>query len=322
MALNVSILYRGPLSSCNYGCTYCPFAKHRETREELEVDRQSLNRFVRFVEETPDVNAVFFTPWGEALIRPWYHDAIQRLGACTQIKRVSAQTNLAYNPKWLAACDPAKIALWCTYHPTETDEQTFLKRCKMLNEMGIAFSVGAVAMREHIDQIESLRAALSPETYFWINAYKRQASYYSEIDITRLTAIDPLFPVNMVHFASLNRACGTGRRTISIDGEGNVYRCHFIKDRLGNIYQQPLSDILIDRACTAQSCGCHIGYVYIEDLNLQSIYREGILERIPGEKLWIPGTLARSAATQFVADLLNREANSTTLTINGRLLPV
>ena len=31
--MNLSILYRGPLSSCNYGCEYCPFAKHRETRD-------------------------------------------------------------------------------------------------------------------------------------------------------------------------------------------------------------------------------------------------------------------------------------------------
>ena len=33
------ILYRGPLSSCNYGCPYCPFAKHHETAAELKVDR-------------------------------------------------------------------------------------------------------------------------------------------------------------------------------------------------------------------------------------------------------------------------------------------
>ena len=27
--MNLSILYRGPLSSCNYACGYCPFAKRR-----------------------------------------------------------------------------------------------------------------------------------------------------------------------------------------------------------------------------------------------------------------------------------------------------
>ena len=30
-----NILYRGPLSSCNYACDYCPFAKRAESRVEL-----------------------------------------------------------------------------------------------------------------------------------------------------------------------------------------------------------------------------------------------------------------------------------------------
>ncbi|MEN8446791.1 MAG: radical SAM protein, partial [Cyanobacteria bacterium J06555_13] len=29
--MNLSILYRGPLLSCNYGCEYCPFAKRQQT---------------------------------------------------------------------------------------------------------------------------------------------------------------------------------------------------------------------------------------------------------------------------------------------------
>ena len=37
MALNLSILYRGPLSSCNYDCAYCPFAKQSDSAEELEA---------------------------------------------------------------------------------------------------------------------------------------------------------------------------------------------------------------------------------------------------------------------------------------------
>jgi hypothetical protein len=46
VALSLSILYRGPLSSCNYACGYCPFAKRRETAAELARDREALARFV------------------------------------------------------------------------------------------------------------------------------------------------------------------------------------------------------------------------------------------------------------------------------------
>ena len=36
--VRLSILYRGPLASCNYGCEYCPFAKRKDSREALATD--------------------------------------------------------------------------------------------------------------------------------------------------------------------------------------------------------------------------------------------------------------------------------------------
>ena len=39
--MRLSILYRGPLSSCNYDCAYCPFAKRRETPAQLAAIIQS-----------------------------------------------------------------------------------------------------------------------------------------------------------------------------------------------------------------------------------------------------------------------------------------
>lgn len=70
--MNLSILYRGPLSSCNYGCDYCPFAKHMETAAEHEHDRVALTRFVSWVEQhAQDCISVFFTPGA----RRWYANA-------------------------------------------------------------------------------------------------------------------------------------------------------------------------------------------------------------------------------------------------------
>ncbi len=61
--MNLAILYRGPLSSCNYGCDYCPFAKHTETPEEHARDAQALQRFVDWVGgRASDRISVFFTP--------------------------------------------------------------------------------------------------------------------------------------------------------------------------------------------------------------------------------------------------------------------
>jgi len=65
---HLNVLYRGPLSSCNYGCLYCPFAKHHETATELAKDRSCLKRFTSWIVRQSDQTlSVLFTPWGEAL---------------------------------------------------------------------------------------------------------------------------------------------------------------------------------------------------------------------------------------------------------------
>ena len=119
--MNLAILYRGPLSSCNYGCPYCPFAKHHETRAEHAADQVALERFVAWVAAQSGVRiAVFFTPWGEALIRRRYQRAIVELTNLPNVTKVAIQTNLSARLDWAESCDRSRLGLWATYHPGET----------------------------------------------------------------------------------------------------------------------------------------------------------------------------------------------------------
>src|SRR5215472_10407250 len=102
--MQLSILYRGPLSSCNYGCAYCPFAKHIETAAELAEDRRALDRFVGWTAgRTGDSLGVLFTPWGEALIRRWYQGALIRLTNLPNVHKAAIQTNLSCKLDWVDA---------------------------------------------------------------------------------------------------------------------------------------------------------------------------------------------------------------------------
>jgi MoaA/NifB/PqqE/SkfB family radical SAM enzyme len=123
--------------------------------------------------------------------------------------------------------------------------------------------------------------ALSPEVYLWINAYKHQPDYYSQQEIRLFTTIDPLFPINNQYHPSQGRACRTGHSVISVDGEGTIKRCHFVKTTLGNIYDPDFAEVLQPRMCSNNTCGCHIGYVHMDDLKLYEVFGEGVLERIP-----------------------------------------
>ncbi|HMA37224.1 MAG TPA: STM4011 family radical SAM protein [Chloroflexia bacterium] len=280
--MNLSILYRGPLSSCNYACGYCPFAKHAESRAEHAADAAALERFVTWVAgRAADQIGILFTPWGEALIRKRYQQALARLTQLPHVVKAAIQTNLSCRLDWVDACDTRRLALWATYHPTQTSRARFLAQCAELDRRGVRYSVGVVGLRAQADEIEALRQALPPHVYLWINAYKRVPAYYAAEHLARFTAVDPLFPINAQDHASRGQACRTGHTVIAVDGDGTVRRCHFVKAPLGNIYTPGWEAILRPRPCPNQTCGCHIGYVHLPQLQLYDVFGDGVLERIP-----------------------------------------
>jgi MoaA/NifB/PqqE/SkfB family radical SAM enzyme len=280
--MNLSILYRGPLSSCNYACEYCPFAKRTETAVELTHDRQCLERFVGWVEaRTADAIGVLFTPWGEALVRKWYQAALSAITSLPHVARAAVQTNLSCKLDWVEECDKTKLALWCTFHPSETTRSRFLARCNELLARRVRFSVGVVGLKEHLTEIAALRSELPPDVYLWVNAYKREPDYYPPEMLTELTCIDPLFPLNNQYHASRGESCRAGASVISVDGDGTVRRCHFIKEPIGNIYAADFESCLRERLCTNDACGCHIGYVHLDRLKLYETFGSGVLERVP-----------------------------------------
>lgn len=276
-----SILYRGPLSSCNYACDYCPFAKTRNTREELADDARRLQRFIDWVAGRDEQIGILFTPWGEALIRRHYQQAFVRLGHLPNVWRVAAQTNLSGRLGWMRDCDLETVALWTTFHPTQTTLEKFLGKCRELDAIGARYSVGVVGFKEAWPQIVELRRALRDDIYLWINAYKRDPDYYDPDDIERFESIDPLFPINTRYHPSRGASCRAGATSFTVDGKGDVRRCHFIEEPIGNLWDGSFDDALRERPCTNEECGCHIGYVHMDRMGLDEVFGDGILERIP-----------------------------------------
>jgi MoaA/NifB/PqqE/SkfB family radical SAM enzyme len=281
MALDLSILYRGSLSSCNYGCEYCPFAKRTNTSIELANDKAELDRFVNWVidRDPTDKIGILFTPWGEALIHRYYQSAIAKLSHLPQVTKVAIQTNLSCDLDWVKDCNLDTLALWTTFHPTEVSIDRFLARCQILDVHHVKYSVGIVGLKEHQHQAQLLRQQLDPDVYLWVNAYKRQPDYYTPADLDLFTQIDRLFPINNQVYDTLGKPCRTGHKVITVDGEGTMRRCHFIPESIGNIYDSNFAESLFPRNCQNQVCRCYIGYVHLDELNLDKVYGDGILER-------------------------------------------
>ncbi|QNP74635.1 STM4011 family radical SAM protein [Streptomyces roseirectus] len=278
--MDLTLLYRGPLASCDYDCPYCPFAKRRDTPAQLRADRQALDRFTTWAtHQTDDTLSILFTPWGEGLVRSWYRRALADLSHLPHVRRVAIQTNLSCRTDWLTEADPATLALWCTYHPGQTPYDRFLTKCRDLAAKGIRHSVGVVGLPDHLDHARRLRADLPGHVYLWINA--AEGHTYDDASAADWTALDPLFPYSRHPHRSAGLPCRTGESVISVDGEGTVRRCHFVKAELGNLYDGSYREALKPRACPLAACDCHIGYVHLETLPLYDVFAGGVLERIP-----------------------------------------
>ena len=280
----LSILYRGSLLSCNYDCGYCPFAKAQDSRESLAKDATELNRFVDWVRQQTRPIRILFTPWGEAFIRRYYQDAITRLGQMPQVKRIAIQTNLSLSLSALKRCQSETLVLWCTYHPSQISREAFLKKCRWMLAEGMRFSVGMVGNRNELDEIAAMREALPSAVYLWVNANRDEQLDYQHNELELLKRLDPLFEHNLHQYPSLGKPCNTGSQVISVDGAGNVQRCHFVKQSLGNLYDGSFSET--HAPCPNHHCDCHIGYIHLPHLKLESIYRDGLLERIPQPAYW------------------------------------
>jgi sulfatase maturation enzyme AslB (radical SAM superfamily) len=283
MALELSILYRGSLSSCNYGCEYCPFAKRSNTAAELAQDQAELDRLVAWVSERDPADnlGILFTPWGEALIHGYYQQAIVRLSHLPQVRKVAIQTNLAGGLDWVPDCNLESMALWTTFHPGEVEIDRFLAQCRALDKYRAKYSVGIVGLKEHQGDALQLRQSLDPVVYLWVNAYKRQVGYYDAAEVDLFTQIDPLFAMNNQVYDTLGKPCNTGHTVVSVDGDGTMRRCHFVPEIIGNVYDPSFQEFLFPRTCQNQVCRCHIGYVHLPELNSKQVYGDGILERIP-----------------------------------------
>ena len=290
--MDLSILYRGPLASCDYDCSYCPFAKRRDTPRQLRADRDALAGFANWVgewrgERAGDKISVLFTPWGEALTRSWYRQTMTEFSHLSHVAKVAVQTNLSCRLDWLDAANLGTLALWCTYHPDQVDYERFLAKCLDLHERGVRYSVGVVGQPEHLDAANRLRADLPDDIYLWINA--AEGLTYSDDQAADWARIDALFPVSRFAHPSRGRDCRTGESVISVDGTGDVRRCHFVSrnepgQRLGNLYDGTFRPAAGPRPCPLDQCDCHIGYVHMPELGLYDTFAGGILERIPAHR--------------------------------------
>ncbi|WP_028546456.1 STM4011 family radical SAM protein [Paenibacillus taiwanensis] len=281
--MKATIYFRGSISSCNYDCPYCPFSKNTDSQQTFALDRLQVQTFVDWVTNQADSGhqlSLFFNPYGEGLIHRWYREALVNLSHMEHVNKVAIQTNLSAKLDWTRELNPQTAAFWVTYHPGQTVEKRFLQQCNKLYVQKIPFSVGVVGVKSAFHSITSLRKSLPEDVYMWVNAYKDKPEYYSAEDIAFLTELDPYFTLNAQDYDSMGKPCQAGEHVFYVQGDGRVKRCYKDRQVIGNLYKDGLTGISKIRPCRMKHCDCYIGYIHMDEQELDSVYGKHILERI------------------------------------------
>lgn len=296
----VSFTWRGSLKSCNYHCSYCPFSKHPQSERELLKDRQQWMAFCDEMETWAGElkpGALLVTPYGEALIHPWYWEGFGRLSRLEPLQAVGAQTNLSFPIREsLRLFEQAggireKLCLWATFHPEMTEGSRFADTCRQLTALGIRLSAGAVGVPADINRIRQLRSQLPESIYLWINPMDGLKRPYTKEEIAEFQKIDPFFAPAAACPSADPSMC---RSRLAIEGDGSIRSCTIGKRVKGNTEDgTPLwvRELLRRRdssdpgACHPGSCpsrcSCYLAYGGRKDYENKFYFGPWSIFRIP-----------------------------------------
>lgn len=289
---DLTIIYRGEITACNFRCSYCPFLTLFDTavfnttannNPILAREEKGLETLADFIKNAGSLPAItlLFAPRGEVLNLECYRRYITLLSRLPGVKQIVIQTNFTFPLSWLTECRQEKIALWITFHPEQQQMGPFLEKITRLSDFPVPFSVGMVGLKEYKKTARALRSALPNSHYLWINAYKRNKNYYSPEDITFFTSIDPLFPLNLTDYKSKGKACYAGQNSICLNSRGQVKACFFQEKVLGVLGETELQQLLNPAVCPNEQCTCYLGYMNLKELEMEKRYKH-IQARIPG----------------------------------------
>lgn len=285
--MSLLVLFRTRLEWCNYTCGYCPWnaTARRLPAEAFREDEARLARLLDRIADLAQEVEFFITPKAEYLVLPYWRAAVARLIALPQVQRVTVQTNLSFDvEEFLQTVNPRKLALWTTYHPTEMSEEeraALPDKWRFLKEGGIPFSVGIVGTRTNLSHLQALRRRLDPDIYLWVNAYQREPNYYRPEDLEAIRTIDPYFDLNNQYFPSRGRPCDAGHQAVYLDDEGNLRRCFFVGEVIGNLFVDGWRRLPEATPCPQPTCHCYVGQMHIVELGFREIYGENLAARIP-----------------------------------------
>lgn len=243
---------------CSLDCEYC-FG--RITDASIRVHSIKINKLLTTLDKTGKIFRISFTG-GEPTLVPNFIDACK---AITKKHYISFNSNLiAPNIKDFAdEINSSRVLhIHASFHYDELLKrdlvQRFIKNYNYLKERGFNIYAEAVAyptLKIHLDKVKKIAEVNSIDLSFAPFYGKYNDTIYPESYTVSELELFKISKSEISCFAQKENLCNAGNTAAVVFSNGNVYPCHQIKTKIGNIYEGINFNSEVIK-CPAKKCGC------------------------------------------------------------------
>jgi MoaA/NifB/PqqE/SkfB family radical SAM enzyme len=288
----ITLICPAPSRACNYRCEYCYHHEHGfdKNRAEMEIWEKAI---LTAVERIPRPLKFSMGTMGEPLFTPAWREVVYKILDYDHVQLVAFVSNLSHDLEdFFARVDGRRIGVMASLHPTEfkdhdRDLAIFLERISQLKELGVSIVVSQVLTPDCLENFnwyrEMIKARGIPVAGHILRGPYRGKMYpeaYSEEEIAKARSCcddAPFIYDYMSHALNpFGNRCTSGRYGFFMEYDGNVYNCHFARQKMGSIFDPVLWVRDENGFCTSQVCECQTTIGFQEKIDSQFITKNSL----------------------------------------------
>lgn len=266
----ITIISPAPNRSCNYRCHYCYHHEHGFTKNTDATERWSRS-ILAAAERIPRLIRFSAGAMGEPFfIKAWRDTAIKLL-QFDNVQSLALVSNLSQPVEpFMDHVDPTRVGIMASLHPTEfkdreVDFQKFLDKLRHLKNLGAQLVVNYVLTPDQVFQFaeyrREIRAIGVPMTSNVVRGPYNGKFYPDDFSEEELNIVESCYEDNHFIFDSQSHyrnpyglECVSGRKGFFLEFNGDLFNCHFARQRLGSIFDETLMIRTKNGFCSATKC--------------------------------------------------------------------
>ena len=244
--------FNGRYANCNYSCPYCYVATSVNKGMHFNYDLEKWEQ--AFAKHFENQHTIFYFSYGEPMTASRFYDVIEMVGRHPNweakiTSNVSVRLDKLLNSR---VAKEGRLHINTSFHPTQVDIDTFIKKCDQIRECGIEPSIVYVMYPDQIDDLDEKYMPKFREKNYRVHIRAFRGLYggrkypgaYTQDQWNKTAKYmdEGNLKYQLCEVNGLGRLSMLGVSHILVDNEGDIEMCDsYVGDRrYGNLFDDQL----------------------------------------------------------------------------------